>query len=92
LYSSDPTRGFIAYGKYKDPTVDALLDKGRFSNDLSTRKATYAKLQKYVADKFYVLPIYQTQDNLAATSKVQDVTIDAATGQPFGAFKIWLQQ
>jgi peptide/nickel transport system substrate-binding protein len=92
LYSSDPTRGFIAYGKYKDSTVDGLLNKGRFSNDLSTRKATYTKLQKYVADKFYVLPIYQTQDNLATTSKVHDVTIDAATGQPFGAFKIWLEQ
>lgn len=92
LYSSDPTRGFIAYGKYKDATVDALLDQGRFSNDLAARKATYTKLQEYVTSKFYVEPLYQTQDNLASTSKVHDVTIDQATGQPFGAYKIWLQQ
>ncbi len=92
LYSSDPTRGFIAYGKYKDKQVDSLVDKARFSTDLATRTAAYTELQKYVAGKFYVLPLYQTQDNLATTSKVHDVTIDAATGQPFGAYKIWLQQ
>jgi peptide/nickel transport system substrate-binding protein len=91
LYSSDPTRGFIAYGKYNDKTVDELLDKGRFSTDLSVRKTAYTALQKYVAGKYYVLPLYQTQDNLAATAKVHGVTIDAATGQPFGAYKIWLQ-
>lgn len=91
LYSSDPTRGFIAYGRYHDKTVDALVDKGRFTADLATRKAAYTQLQKYVVSKSYVLPIYQTQDNLAATAKVQGITIDAATGQPFGAYKIWLQ-
>lgn len=91
LYSSDPSRGFIARGKFNDPTVDAALDKARFSTDLDTRKATYSELQQYVVSKFYVLPLYQTQDNLAATAKVQGITVDPATGQPFGAYKIWLQ-
>ncbi|WOQ16501.1 ABC transporter substrate-binding protein [Raineyella sp. W15-4] len=91
LYSSDPQRGLIARGRFNDATVDRLLDAGRFSNDLTARKATYQQLQTYVTDKYYVLPLYQTQDNLAAVSKVHDITIDGATGQPFGAYKIWLQ-
>ena len=92
LYSSDPTRGFIAYGKYHDAKVDALLDQGRFSTDLEARKKTYTEFQEYVTSKFYVLPLYQTQDNLATTKKVHGVTIDGASGQPFGAYTIWLDQ
>ncbi len=92
LYSSDPTRGFIAYGNYNDPKVDELLDQGRFSTDLAARKTTYNEFQQYVTSKFYVLPLYQTQDNLATTKKVHGVTIDGASGQPFGAYKIWLEQ
>ncbi|MCW5952402.1 MAG: hypothetical protein KIT69_09105 [Propionibacteriaceae bacterium] len=92
LYSSDPSRGFIARGKFNDPTVDSLLDAGRFTTDLAARKDAYTELQRHVTSQFYVLPIYQTQDNLAATAAVQGITIDEATGQPFGAYTIWLQQ
>ena len=91
LYSSDPARGFIARGKFNDKTIDSLLDKGRFTTDLATRKTAYGDLQKHITEQFYALPVYQTQDNLAATSKVQGITIDQNTGQPFGAFTIWLQ-
>ena len=72
--------------------VDALLDQGRFSTDLEARKKTYTEFQEYVTSKFYVLPLYQTQDNLATTKKVHGVTIDGASGQPFGAYTIWLDQ
>lgn len=91
LYHSDPSRGFIARGKFNNPELDGLIDQGRFTTDLGERKAAYTKLQQLVTSNFYVLPLYQTQDNLAATSKVQDITVDPATGQPFGAYKIWLQ-
>ena len=53
---------------------------------------TYTEFQEYVTSKFYVLPLYQTQDNLATTKKVHGVTIDGASGQPFGAYTIWLDQ
>nr|WP_300144215.1 ABC transporter substrate-binding protein [Propionicimonas sp.] len=92
LYHSDPTRGFIARGKFNNKELDGLIDKGRFTTELSVRKTAYTELQKLVTTNFYVVPLYQTQDNLAATAKVHDLTIDAATGQPFGAYKIWLQQ
>lgn len=91
LYSSDPTRGFIARGKFNNATLDGLLDKGRFTNDLAVRKQVYKDLQKLVTDNFYVVPLYQTQDNLAAVAKVHGVTIDPAPGQPFGAFTTWLE-
>jgi len=92
LYHSDPTRGYIARGKYNDATVDELIDAGRFSGDLDERIAIYKELQDYVTtEQFYVLPIYQPQDNLAATEAVKNIFIDA-TGQPFGAYTIWLDQ
>ncbi|MDR1442616.1 MAG: ABC transporter substrate-binding protein [Bifidobacteriaceae bacterium] len=90
LYHSDPARGFIARGKFKDPKVDELIDAGRFSTNLDDRLKAYTEFQKYVTEeKFYVLPIYQTQDSVAATDKVKNVFIDAK-GQPFGAYTIWL--
>ncbi|MDR1442614.1 MAG: ABC transporter substrate-binding protein [Bifidobacteriaceae bacterium] len=92
LYYSDPARGYLARGKFKDPKVDELIDIGRFSSDLATRQEAYAEFQNYVTkEKFYVLPIYQTQDAVAATDKVKNIFIDG-TGQPFGAYTIWLEQ
>lgn len=91
LYHSDPSRGFIARGKFQDATLDSLIDEGRFTTDLTTRKENYTELQHLVTGNFWVLPLYQTQDNLASSGKVHDITIDKATGQPFGAFTIWLE-
>jgi peptide/nickel transport system substrate-binding protein len=91
LYHSDPARGFIARGKFNDPKVDELIDTGRFSTDLEERKAAYTEFQNYVTkEQFYVLPIYQTQDAVAATDKVKNIFIDAK-GQPFSAYTIWLE-
>lgn len=92
LYSSDPARGFIARGKHGNPEVDALVDAGRFNTNTEDRKETYSQFQKLVAEEFYVLPLYQTQDNLAHLNTVHDVTVDPGTGQPFGAFKVWIEQ
>jgi peptide/nickel transport system substrate-binding protein len=90
LYHSDPSRGFLARGRFNDPELDALIDSGRFTTDLDTRVTAYKELQGYVTtESFYVLPIYQTQDNLAASAKVHDIFIDG-NGQPLGAYKIWL--
>ena len=92
LYSSDPARGFIARGKHGNPEVDALVDAGRFNTNTDERKETYSQFQKLVADEFYVLPLYQTQDNFAYVSSVHGVTVDPGTGQPFGAFTVWIEQ
>lgn len=89
-YSSDPTRGFIARGKYDDPALEALIDVGRFDPDLEARKDAYAQLQQYVTENYYLLPLVDTQDTLAHATNVHGVTFDPATGQPFGAFKVWI--
>lgn len=91
-YSSDPSRGFIARGRYNDSELEALIDAGRFSQDLEVRTEAYLNLQQLVAQNFYSLPLYQTQDNLAALTSVEGITIDEATGQPFGAYTIWLNE
>jgi peptide/nickel transport system substrate-binding protein len=91
LYHSDPSRGFIARGRFNDATLDSLIDAGRFTTDLAARKEAYTELQRLVTDNYWVLPLYQTQDNLASTAAVHDITIDGASGQPFGAYTIWLE-
>lgn len=92
-YSSDPARGYIARGRFNDSTLEKFIDDARFTTDQQVRAAAYNELQKYVlADQSYVLPLYQTQDNLAWTDSVNGVTIDPSNGQPFGAYTIWLSE
>lgn len=91
-YSSDPRRGYIARGRYNDKKVEAWIDEGRFTTDVAARKKAYNALQQYVTrQKYYVVPLTQTQDTFAYnTAKVHNVSIDPATGQPFGAFTVWV--
>ncbi|HEY0188872.1 MAG TPA: ABC transporter substrate-binding protein [Cellulomonas sp.] len=92
-YSSDTSRGTIARGKYDDSTLEALIDTGRFTTDLATRTEAYTELQNYVTEQYYVIPLVDTQDTYAYdSSTVHDVTVDAATGQPFGAYTVWLSE
>ncbi|MDR1078991.1 MAG: ABC transporter substrate-binding protein [Propionibacteriaceae bacterium] len=91
-FSSDRTRGFIAYGRYDDPELESLIDQGRFTTDLASRKATYLQFQAYVTEHYYVLPLYQTQDNLAARSGAHGFTQDSGTGQLVSAATIWIDR
>jgi peptide/nickel transport system substrate-binding protein len=91
LYHSDPTRGGIARGKFRDAKVDALIDVLRFSTDLDERVDAAHEFQNYVTDQFYVLPIYQTQDNLAAVDALEGIVI-ASNGQVFSAYTVWLAE
>jgi peptide/nickel transport system substrate-binding protein len=90
-YSTDPGRGFIARGNYQDKTLEALIDKARFTDDLETRIQTYLEFQQYVTEKFYVLPLYQTQDAFAAKASVHGFTQDTGTGQLVGATTVWVE-
>ncbi|MDR3107415.1 MAG: ABC transporter substrate-binding protein [Bifidobacteriaceae bacterium] len=91
VYHSDPTRGTIGQGTFKDATLDQLIDTGRFTTDLETRITAYKELQEYLTtENWLVLPVYEPQDSVAATDKVKNITIDGL-GQPFGAYTIWLE-
>lgn len=91
-YSSDPRRGYIARGHYNDKKLESWIDTGRFTTDLAARKKAYTDLQRYVTrDKYYVIPLTNTQDTFAYnTSKVHNLTIDSASGQAFGAYTVWV--
>jgi peptide/nickel transport system substrate-binding protein len=91
LYNSDPSRGYIARGKFSDPKVNDLIDKARFSINLDDRIGAVKEFQTYVTtEQWYVLPIYQTQDAVAAIDKVKNIFIDSK-GQPYGAYTIWIE-
>lgn len=51
------TGGSLNWGKYSNPTLDALLDTGRQSLDLAARIAAYQGAAKVIADQlpYYVL-------------------------------------
>ncbi|MDR1635220.1 MAG: ABC transporter substrate-binding protein [Bifidobacteriaceae bacterium] len=91
VYHSDPARGVIGGGMFADTKLDEWIDAGRFTTDLETRKAAYKEFQEYITkEQWYVLPVYEPQDSVAATDKVKNITLDGL-GQPFGAYTIWLE-
>ncbi len=92
LYYSDPARGTIARGKYRDSTLDDLIDSGRFSTDLAARKDVYAQIQKYVHDEVYQIPLYLSQDSVANSDDVHGVAFDPASGFVWGAYNVWKDQ
>jgi peptide/nickel transport system substrate-binding protein len=91
LYSSTPGVGLLNRGHVDDQALNELLITARFTSDFATRSTAYTAAQQLIIDQTYSLPIYQTQDNLAALNSVHNITIDS-TGQPFGAYTIWIDQ
>ncbi|AXE40188.1 ABC transporter substrate-binding protein [Acidipropionibacterium virtanenii] len=91
-YSSDPSRGYIARGRYNDKQLEKLIDDARFSNDTAARKKTYKTIQEYVTkEKYYALPLAVTQDTYAYNAeKVAGIVADPATGGPFSAYTAWV--
>lgn len=91
-YSSDPSRGYIARGRYNDKKLEKWLDDARFSNDTAARKKTYASVQEYVTkEKYYTVPLAVTQDTYAYNAeKVAGIVADPASGGPFSAYTAWV--
>lgn len=51
--------GYVNMTRYRNPQVDAALDKGRRSNDPAARKAAYADFQRaYVADPGWAFLVF----------------------------------
>lgn len=88
LYSSDPSRGYIARGKYNDSTIDDLIDQGRFTADSEGRGEVYTKLQQYIAEQAYQIPLYVPTDTVAYADSVNGLTFDPASGFVWGAYTV----
>ena len=48
--------------RYRNPTVDKLLDQARSSQDREERKALYAQIQDTLAESAAWIPIYNTKE------------------------------
>ncbi len=57
--------------RYRNPTVDKLLDQARSSQDREERKAFYAQIQDTLAESAAWIPIYNTKEIMVINNKVQ---------------------
>jgi len=57
--------------RYRNPTVDELLDKARSSQDREERKALYAQIQDTLAESAAWIPIYNTKEIMVINNKVK---------------------
>ncbi|MDL2294232.1 ABC transporter substrate-binding protein [Ruminococcaceae bacterium OttesenSCG-928-D13] len=59
-----------------DPKVDELVEKGRESANGDERQAAYDELEEYLGDLTPYTPIYYSNVNVGASSKVQNFVVD----------------
>lgn len=77
LYMYYPSTTLFAKGLgLNDPEVDRLLNLGRSSSDLETRKAAYAEFQKVMDDNAYVITLYQPNAAVAYNAKLKGVSLN----------------
>jgi len=57
--------------RYRNPTVDKLLDEARSSQAREERKAKYARVQDILAEAAAWIPIYNTKEIFVLNKKVK---------------------
>ncbi len=74
LYAQFHSSQFIPKGwntnRYRNPTMDNLLDRARSSQDRDERKALYARIQDILAESAAWIPIYNTKEIMVTNNKV----------------------
>lgn len=63
--------------RFKNATVDGLLDKARSSQNRTERKALYGQAQDILAESASWIPIYNTKEILIMNKKVKDFMPDS---------------
>ena len=79
---------------YRNSEVDALLEAGTATFDISERQAIYSQVQQLVLQDFASIPIYHAFDALAASSRVKGITEDTPMSMHFFRsfiHKFWLE-
>ncbi|HEX4512251.1 MAG TPA: hypothetical protein VH054_01910, partial [Polyangiaceae bacterium] len=66
-----------------DPEVDAAIDEGASTLDLSARRAAYARLEDRVLDRAYWIPLWH-EDQFAVTSARAAAFSPSAEGRWLG--------
>jgi peptide/nickel transport system substrate-binding protein len=83
FYSTNtpPKRANRSY--YSNPRVDALIDAGREELDPQKRKATYAELQRILAEDLPYIDLFYLDNVVVHTSRVANVHIDPSGSYEF---------
>ena len=79
------------WGKYANPKMDELLDKGRTTTDLAQRKAIYADAQKLFATELPYLYLYVIKNYEPARLHVKGYT-PMASGYRLALKETWLDK
>lgn len=70
LYNIFHSTGALNYGHYSNPAVDAALDEGRASNDVSVREEVYATVQQLIREDLPVLINSHGQGYIVASDEL----------------------
>ncbi|MCC6173944.1 MAG: hypothetical protein IT305_01465 [Chloroflexi bacterium] len=79
------------WGKYNNPKMDELLDKGRTTTDLAARKQIYADAQKMFATELPYLYLYVIKNYEPARPHVKGYT-PMASGYRLALKETWLDK
>jgi peptide/nickel transport system substrate-binding protein len=79
------------WGKYNNPQMDALIEKGRSTTDLATRKQVYADVQRLFATEVPSLYLYVIKNYEPARSYVRGY-IPMSSGYRLALKETWLDK
>jgi peptide/nickel transport system substrate-binding protein len=79
------------WGKYADPKMDELLDKGRTTTDLAQRKQIYSDVQKLFATELPYLYLYVIKNYEPARQHVKGY-VPMASGYRLALKETWLDK
>jgi len=79
------------WGKYANPKMDELLDKGRMTTDLAERKKVYADVQKLFATELPYLYLYVIKNYEPARQHVKGY-VPMASGYRLALKETWLDK
>ncbi|MGC5168353.1 ABC transporter substrate-binding protein [Luteimicrobium sp. DT211] len=85
--------GFINLSNATDPQLTTWLTAAQQTTDTAKRAEAYDALQQYViTDKAYSFPLYEPEDEIAASSTVHGVGFRTYYQLPESAYDVWLSK
>ena len=66
----------INFTRYRDETLDRLLDEGSQTTDAAERARIYDEVQRIVMDNALIVPVYLVYNNTVVRAEVKDLRFD----------------
>ncbi|WP_241014806.1 ABC transporter substrate-binding protein [Burkholderia sp. Ac-20379] len=81
--------GVINYSRATDPRLSAWLREAAATRDDAARAKVYAQLQRFVlADQAYAIPLYQPEDEIAASERVSGLAFRSFKQMPDAPYDV----